>query len=88
MIKTYEIEGKSEHLDTLEKLFSFINYCCEIGASRETRIFIDGDGDLKFNICENGKRLAHEENNNILNKSHNIIFDLNEGIKDKSKEVK
>lgn len=43
-IRVYEIEGKKENLDILEKALRHIEYLGNVGASRNILIRVDGDG--------------------------------------------
>jgi hypothetical protein len=75
--RTYKISGNSDYLDRLEKMFSLINCCCQVGASRAERIFIDGDGSLNFRIYKDDELLKDISGLDI-NKYYSFFF--NEGI--------
>lgn len=49
-IRIYEIIGKKENLDVLEKALRHIEYLGNVGASRNILIRIDGDGDGRIKV--------------------------------------
>lgn len=67
--RTYQISGRKEDLDVLEKVLSHIEYLGVIGASRNILIRIDGDGA--------GRIKARDEKGNKLDYgSFNIVEDI------------
>lgn len=48
--RVYEINGKKENLDALEKALRHIEYLGKVGASRNILIRVDGDGDGRIQV--------------------------------------
>lgn len=48
--RVYEIKGKKENLDVLEKALRHIEYLGNVGASRNILIRVDGDGDGRIKV--------------------------------------
>lgn len=48
--RTYNITGKPDQLDMLEKLLRWVDTCCAVGHSGEARLSVDGDGAAKLKI--------------------------------------
>lgn len=62
--RTYQISGRKEDLDILEKALRHIEYLGNIGASRNILIRIDGDGAGRINVKDgNGNKLSDERFN-------------------------
>lgn len=62
--RTYQISGRKEDLDILEKALRHIEYLGNIGASRNILIRIDGDGAGRINVKDdNGNKLGNEKYN-------------------------
>ena len=67
--RTYQINGRKEDLDILEKVLAHIEYLGVIGASRNILIRIDGDGAGRIKVRdEKGNKLDYE--------SFNIVEDI------------
>lgn len=69
--RTYQIKGRKEDLDNLEKALRHIEYLGVIGASRNIMIRVDGDGSGRINVYKNDKRIDNEHYNinqdNLIN---------------------
>jgi hypothetical protein len=64
--RTYEIASMHPHmLDEFERMFRTAEYLCNIGASREISMFIDGDGRTDFNFKRVDKKEDLKEPNNL-----------------------
>lgn len=70
--RNYKFTGRSEDLDTLEKMFRHMEYLGAVGASRNLMIRVDGDGSGRIQV-RNGK----EER--LDNKEYNIEQNLGQG---------
>lgn len=62
--RTYQITGRKEDLNTLEKLFRHIEHLGNIGASRNILVRVDGDGVGRIKIKDkDGNRLDNDKYN-------------------------
>lgn len=60
--RTYQIRGRKEDLDTLEKLLRHMEYLGNIGASRNLLVRVDGDGYGQIRVTnEQGEKLDNEK---------------------------
>lgn len=62
--RTYQISGRKEDLDILEKLLYHIEYLGVVGASRNILVRVDGDGTGRIKIKDkDGNKLSNEKCN-------------------------
>lgn len=54
--RTYKITSDISNLDELEKVLNCIEFLGNIGASRTISLWIDGDGNARFNIERTDKK--------------------------------
>jgi hypothetical protein len=59
--RVYEITGKPQQLDILERVLGRISYWASVGMSRSVYLFVDGDGAVDIRITRNGQKLNHED---------------------------
>ena len=72
--RTYQISGRKEDLDILEKALRHIEYLGNIGASRNILIRIDGDGVGRINVKDgNGNKLSDERFNIVKSIEKTVI---------------
>ncbi|HIQ93646.1 TPA: hypothetical protein IAB29_00740 [Candidatus Ventrenecus stercoripullorum] len=72
--RTYQISGRKEDLDILEKALRHIEYLGNIGASRNILIRIDGDGVGRINVKDgNGNKLSDERFNIVQSIEKTVI---------------
>lgn len=72
--RTYQISGRKEDLDILEKALRHIEYLGNIGASRNILIRIDGDGVGRINVKDgNGNKLSNERFNIVQSIEKTVI---------------
>lgn len=58
--RTYKISGKASIVDNLEVLFREISILSNVGASREIKLYVDGDGAVDLKIeREDGEKLKN-----------------------------
>lgn len=50
--RIYKITGETGQLNVLEYFLGLIEYLGSIGASREQKIFIDGDGAVRMKVTD------------------------------------
>lgn len=55
------VEANETDLADFVKIMGVIQYLCAIGASREVRIKVDGDGSADFTFHVNGEKIPHTE---------------------------
>ena len=72
--RTYQINGRKEDLDILEKALRHIEYLGNIGASRNILIRIDGDVVGRINVKDgNGNKLSDERFNIVQSIEKTVI---------------
>ena len=59
--RLYEIYGKAEDLDKLEKVLRHIEYLGEIGASRNVLIRVDGDDSGRIKVYKVLRGIVYEQ---------------------------
>jgi hypothetical protein len=59
--RTYEITGKSNQLDILERILGRMEALGNMGSSRMIRIFVDGDGAVRLKVRKDGKKLESDD---------------------------
>lgn len=59
--RVYEITGKSNQLDILERILGRIEALGNMGCSRTIKIFVDGDGAVRMKFRKDGQRLSHDD---------------------------
>lgn len=63
--RTYQITGRKEDLNTLEKLFRHIEFLGNIGASRNILVRVDGDGAGRIKIKDKTGNSLDDDKYNI-----------------------
>lgn len=75
--RTYQISGRKEDLDILEKALRHIEYLGNIGASRNILIRIDGDGVGRINVKDgNGNKLSDERFNIVQSIEKTVVVGI------------
>lgn len=69
--RIYEIRGKEEDLNILEKALRHIEYLGQIGASRNILIRVDGDGEGRIKV-KKVNRVLIQDSNPIDSEEYNI----------------
>ena len=71
--RTYQISGRKEDLDILEKLLYHIEYLGVVGASRNILVRVDGDGTGRIKVKD-------KDGNKLSNEKFNIIQNVEEAV--------
>ena len=72
--RTYQISGRKEDLDILEKLLYHIEYLGVVGASRNILVRVDGDGTGRIKVKDkDGNKLSNEKYNIIQNVEETVL---------------
>lgn len=72
--RTYQISGRKEDLDILEKLLYHIEYLGDIGASRNILVRVDGDGTGRIKVKDkDGNKLSNEKCNITQNVEETVL---------------
>lgn len=71
--RTYQISGRKEDLDILEKLLYHIEYLGVVGASRNILVRVDGDGTGRIKVKD-------KDGNKLDNSKYNIIQNVEETV--------
>ena len=72
--RTYQISGRKEDLDILEKLLYHIEYLGVVGASRNILVRVDGDGTGRIKIKDkDGNKLSNEKCNITQNVEETVL---------------
>lgn len=76
----YEIIGRKEDLDTIEKALRHCEYLGNIGASRNILLRVDGDGSGRIKVFKLDESTVLDENKKpIDNDKYNIEQNLSQG---------
>ena len=76
----YEIIGRKEDLDTIEKAVRHCEYLGNIGASRNILLRVDGDGSGRIKVFKLDESTVLDENKKpIDNDKYNIEQNLGQG---------
>lgn len=70
--RNYKFIGRKEDLDTLEKLFSHMEFLGIIGASRNILVRVDGDGVGRIKV-------RNDKNEKLDNEMYNTEQNLGQG---------
>lgn len=69
--RIYEIRGREEDLDVLEKALRHIEYLGEVGATRNILIRVDGDGEGRIKV-KKVNRVLIQDSEPINSEQYNI----------------
>lgn len=59
--RTYVIEGDDDQLDELERVLSAITWLSSVGASRNIKIYVDGDGAANIRVTRKDGNLIETD---------------------------
>lgn len=72
--RTYQINGRKEDLDVLEKLLYHIEYLGVIGTSRNILVRVDGDGTGRIKVKDkDGNKLDNNKCNITQNVEETVL---------------
>ena len=72
--RTYQVSGRKEDLDILEKLLYHIEYLGIVGASRNILVRVDGDGTGRIKVKDkDGNKLSNEKCNITQNVEEAVL---------------